>query len=83
MSSVEIVLYDISLPNFISRFRINCINYLVTPIDSVIAMVEQLNDPILFILLVILILQLLRVALVKDNETKDTSNAASMQAISK
>lgn len=83
MSASETILYEVDLPEFADRFRINCINYLLPPLEAAITAVEQLSDPVLLLLIGILLLQLLRVALVKDSQGKSNANSPELQAMSK
>ena len=66
MNQTEQVLYSIQLPDFLTQFKTACIQQLVPPIDSAISALNSTSDPIIFLLIIILFVQLLRVALVQS-----------------
>ena len=85
MNQTEQILYPIPLPDFIMKFKDACVEQLVSPIDYAIESINSTSDPILFILLIVLFVQLLRVALIQgknDSQGLSESQANDMQMMS-
>ena len=76
MSHSEQILYDIQLPEFVNKFKLACVEQLVPPIDMAIETINSTSSPLLFILLIILFVQLLRVAIVQAQSKSKGTNAS-------
>ena len=66
MSSIEIQLYSIYLPQFVVNFKDTCIRWTVPALDSCISYVEQADNAFLFLIFFALLIQIYRTILVRD-----------------
>lgn len=65
MSMVEEQLIAIQLPVFLNSFKDKCLSYTIPLIDSSIDYVTKSESSLFFILIILVFLQLIRVALAK------------------
>lgn len=70
MSPSETILYPIELPNILIKFKDTFVQQLLTPIDKAIETLQSASDPVLFLLLIILFIQMIRLAIVQATASK-------------
>ena len=75
MSEPQQILYDLALPEFLSNFRDVCLGQLIRPIDFAIQVIQNSTDPVLYLLCIIIFAQLLRIAMVQNQNSSEEGNS--------
>lgn len=75
MNQTEKILFPIELPEVIVSFKDNFVSQLILPIDRAIQALQTASDPVIFLLLIILFVQLIRLAIVQTKSLKKAESA--------
>lgn len=67
MNPIENRLFDLNLPDFVDKFKNKCVNLILPYVDSSIQIVESVDSPLIVIFIILIVIQLVRLALQKDN----------------